>query len=73
MVFKNRVLKVIFCPYREKVRESWRELHNVELHDLCSSLNINRFVKSNQGRRGGWGTWHKRREEKCIHGFDGET
>jgi hypothetical protein len=40
---KNRVL--IFGPKREE-EESWRKLHNGELHNLYSSPNIVRVIKS---------------------------
>jgi hypothetical protein len=48
--FENRVLRKIFGPKREE-DESWRKLHNDELHDLYSSLNIVRVIKS---RRMSW-------------------
>jgi len=32
-VFENRVLRRIFGPEREEVAESWRRLHNEELHN----------------------------------------
>jgi hypothetical protein len=38
-VFENRVLRRIFGPMDE-VSGDWRELHNKELHNLYSSLNI---------------------------------
>jgi hypothetical protein len=38
-VFENRELRKIFGPKREE-DGSWRELHNDELHNLYSSLNI---------------------------------
>jgi hypothetical protein len=38
-VFEKRVLRKIFGPKREE-DGSWRKLHNDELHDLYSSLNI---------------------------------
>jgi hypothetical protein len=44
-VFENRVLKKIFGPKREE-DGSWRKLHNDELHDLYSSPNIVRVIKS---------------------------
>jgi hypothetical protein len=44
-VFENRVLRKIFGPKREE-DGSWRKLHNDELHDLCSSPNIVRMIKS---------------------------
>jgi hypothetical protein len=49
-VFENRVLRKIFGPKR-KEDGSWRKLHNDELHDLSSSPNIVRVIKS---RRMGW-------------------
>jgi hypothetical protein len=48
-VFENRVLR-IFGPKREE-DGSWRKLHNDELHDLYSSPNIVRVIKS---RRMSW-------------------
>jgi hypothetical protein len=43
-MFENRVLRRIFVPKREEVVGSWRRLHNEELHNLYSSLNIIRAV-----------------------------
>jgi hypothetical protein len=48
-VFENRVLRKIFEPKREEDR-SWRKLHNDELHNLYSSLNIVRVIKSRRMR-----------------------
>jgi hypothetical protein len=33
-VFKNRVLRRVFGPKRDKVTGEWRKLHNEELNDL---------------------------------------
>jgi hypothetical protein len=44
-VFENRVLRRIFGTKREE-DGSWRKLHNDELHDLYSSQNIVRVIKS---------------------------
>jgi hypothetical protein len=44
-VFENGVLRRIFGPKREE-DGSWRKLHNDELHDLYSSPNILRAIKS---------------------------
>jgi hypothetical protein len=44
-VFENRVLRRIFGPKREEVAESWRKLHNEELHNLSSSPSIIRVIK----------------------------
>jgi hypothetical protein len=45
-VFENRVLKSIFGPKRDEVTGGWRKLHNEELHNLCSSPNIIRMIRS---------------------------
>jgi hypothetical protein len=50
-VFENRVLRRIFRPKRDHVTGDWRKLHDEELHNLYSSLNIIRMIKS---RRMGW-------------------
>jgi hypothetical protein len=44
-VFENKVLRRIFGPKREE-DGSWRKLHNDELHNLYSSPNIVRVIKS---------------------------
>jgi hypothetical protein len=45
-VFENRVLRRIFGPKRDEVAGEWRNLHNEELHNLYSSSDIIRQVKS---------------------------
>jgi hypothetical protein len=50
-ISENRVLK-IFGPKREE-DGSWRKLHNDELHDLYSSPNIVRVIKSRRKRWAG--------------------
>jgi hypothetical protein len=44
------VLRRIFGPKREEVAGDWRRLHNEELHNLYSSLNIIRVIKSRRIR-----------------------
>jgi hypothetical protein len=51
-VFENRVLRRIFGPKREE-DDSWRKMHNDELHSLYSSLNIVTVIKSRRMRRAG--------------------
>jgi hypothetical protein len=53
-VFENRVLKTIFGPKRDEVTGDWRKLHNEELHNLYSSLNIIRMIKSRRRRWAGY-------------------
>jgi hypothetical protein len=62
-IFENRVLRRIFGPKRDEVREEWRRLHNEELYALYASLGTIRG--STCSKYGG--------EERCIQGFSGET
>jgi len=39
-VFETMVVRKIYGHKRDKVRGDWRELYNVELCNLYSSLNI---------------------------------
>jgi hypothetical protein len=52
-VFENRVLRRIFGPKTGEVAGDWRKLHNEELHNLYSSTNIIRTIKSRRMRLGG--------------------
>jgi len=47
------VPREIFQPKRDEVTREWRRLHNEELHDLYSSLNIIRVIKSRRISRAG--------------------
>jgi hypothetical protein len=49
-VFENRLLRRIFGPKRNEVTEEWRKLHNAELHNLYSSPDIIRQIKSRRMR-----------------------
>jgi hypothetical protein len=51
-VFENRFLRKIFGPKREE-DGSWRKLRNDEPHNLYSSLNIVRVIKSRRMRWAG--------------------
>jgi hypothetical protein len=48
-----RVLRRIFGPKRDEVKGDWRKLHNEELHNLYSSPNIIRMIKSRKMRWAG--------------------
>jgi hypothetical protein len=52
-VFKNRVLRRIFGTKRCEVTGGWRKLHNEELHNLFSSLNVIRMIRSRRMRWAG--------------------
>jgi hypothetical protein len=52
-VFENRVLRRLFGPKRGEVTGEWRKLHNEELHNLYSSPDIIRQVKSRRMRWAG--------------------
>jgi hypothetical protein len=52
-VFENRVLRRIFGPKRDEVTGEWRRLHNEELHNLYSSPDIIRQIKSRRMRWAG--------------------
>jgi hypothetical protein len=52
-VFENRVLRRIFGPKRDEVMGEWRRFHNGELHNLYSSPNIIRRIKSRRMRWAG--------------------
>jgi hypothetical protein len=60
-VFENRVLRRIFGPKRAEVMGQWRKLDSGELHNLYSSPDIIRQIKSRRMRwaghvaRMGWG------------------
>ena len=44
-MFENRVLRRKFGPKRDEVTRERRKLHNEELNDPYSSLNIVRVIK----------------------------
>jgi hypothetical protein len=52
-VFENRVLRRTFGQKRVEVTGGWRKLHNEELHNLYSSPNIIRMMKSRMMRWAG--------------------
>jgi hypothetical protein len=51
-VFKNRVLRRISGP-KSEVTGEWRNLHKEEVHNLYSSSNIIRMIKSRRIRFAG--------------------
>jgi hypothetical protein len=70
-VFENRVLRKIFGPKRDEVTVEWRKIHNEALHDLYSSPNIVRVIKSRRMRWAGHVARNGR--ERRVQGFGEET
>jgi hypothetical protein len=70
-LFENRVLRGIFGPRRDEVTRDWRKLHNEELHNLYSSRNIIRMIKSRRMIRAGYVA--RRGDEECIYGIGGKA
>jgi hypothetical protein len=70
-VSENRVLTRIFGPKRDEVTGKWRKFHNEELHNLYSSPDTIRQVKSRRMRWAG----HVARMggEKSVQGFGGKA
>jgi hypothetical protein len=69
-VFENRVLRRIFGPKRDEVTGEWRKLHNEDVHNLYSSLDIIRQVKANEVGRP-FGTHGS--GQKIVQGFGGKA
>jgi hypothetical protein len=69
-VFENRVLRRMFGPKRDEVTGEWRKLHNEELHNLYSSADTIRQVKS---RRMRWAGHVARMGEESVQGFGGKV
>jgi hypothetical protein len=71
-VFEIGVLRNVFGPKKEEVKGGCGKLHNVELYDLCSLINIVRVIQPAIMR---W-TGHVARgggQEQCRQGFGGEA
>jgi hypothetical protein len=69
-VFENRVLRRIFGHKRDEVTGEWRKVHNEELHNLYSSPDIIRQVKS---RRMRWAGHVARMGEESVQDFGGKA
>jgi hypothetical protein len=68
----NMTLRMTFGPGREEVTGDRRKLHNEELHDFFSLLNIIRIIKSRRLRQMGHVTYTaKRSSYRCLVGKPG--
>lgn len=65
-MFDNRVPKRIFRHKGKDITGEWRKMCNENLHNLCSSPNTIRVIKSRRIRLEQNVT---NMEEKCIHGL----
>jgi hypothetical protein len=61
------MLRRIFEPKRDEVTGGWRKLHNEKFHNLYSSPDIIRMIKS---RRRIW-AGHEWGEKECIQDIGG--
>jgi hypothetical protein len=64
-IYENRVLRRIFGSERDQVTGEWRKLHSGELHNLYSSPDIIRAIKSRRIRRSGY-VERMAEEKKCA-------
>jgi hypothetical protein len=65
------VLRRVFGPKRDEVMGQWRKLHIEELHNMYSSPDIIRQIKS---RRMRWGAmWHAWGRGEMCTGFSWES
>jgi hypothetical protein len=70
-VFENRVLRRIFGPKRDEVMREQRKLHTGELHNLYTSPDIIRKIKTKRMRLAG--PVAHMGEEKTVQGFGGKA
>jgi hypothetical protein len=67
-VFENRVVRRIFRYTGFEVTGEWRKLHNEMLHNLYSSPNIIRQIKSSRMTWAGHVAHMERREKGTFFG-----
>jgi hypothetical protein len=71
-VFESRVLRRLFGPKRDEVTGEWGKLHSEVLHNLHSSPDIIRQIKSRRMRCTEHCGIHGR-GEKIVQGFGGKA
>jgi hypothetical protein len=58
-MYENSVPRKMFGPKREEVTESWRRLHNEELHNLYPLPNITMIKLKRYVSQGMWQAWER--------------
>jgi hypothetical protein len=71
-VFEYRVLRRMFGPKKHEVMGQWRKLYNGELHNLYTSPDIIRQMKSRRNGVGGSCGTHES-GEKRVQAFGGKA
>jgi len=59
--------------YKNSIFNKIKQVYSLFYNFCLLIINIILFRLSYQGRWDKWDIWHIWREEKCIHGFGGET
>jgi hypothetical protein len=57
-------LKRIFGSKRDEIIEGWEKVHNMDIHNLYTSLNIIRMIKSRRMKRAGH--WESQKKETSM-------
>jgi hypothetical protein len=70
-VFENRALR-IFAPKMDEVIGGYRKLHTEELHNLYSSPNIIRIIKSRRMRWAGHAARMGRRGTHIVYWWESQ-
>jgi hypothetical protein len=69
---RTRVLRRVLRPKKGEVTGGWKKLHNEELHNLYSSPNIIRMIKSRRMRWTGHVARMGRREMHKEYWWEGQ-
>jgi hypothetical protein len=63
-VFENRVLSRVFGPERDEMIGDWRKHNDKELHNLSSSPNVIKMIKTKKMRWEGHAA--RKGENECM-------
>jgi hypothetical protein len=81
-VFENSVLKRIFGPKRDGIIWRWRKLYNAKIHNVRSSSDVTKTMKSKrvrwtgmlharEKRDGYWNFWNEKLKERTTNKWEG--